>query len=77
MNEISIGDTVRVINPDKFIKSFADKIRDRDAIVVSVFNHGKDQPNNKSRVNLQFQKRNGRGKVFNEYMMLSDIELKK
>ena len=73
-NEIQAGDTVRVKNPDEFFHTFASKVRDRDAIVrwIGPDKHGQF----KGRAGVTFQKRNGRGKEFNEIMSLSHLEKK-
>lgn len=71
-DEIQVGDTVRVNNPDEYIVEFAKKVRDRDAVVQSVFPPlGRFNSNPMARV--EFQKRNGRGKVFTEVMRASSL----
>ncbi len=69
--ELKVGDTVRVKDPDEYIVSFANKVRDRDAVVEFV---GPDEHRQfKGRVRVMFQKRNGRGKEFREMMRSRDL----
>lgn len=69
MTKFSQGDVVRV-KPDKlerYLTSFADRIRDRDAIfdLESAVRPGYYW--------LEFQKRNGRGKTFRECIFGCDL----
>lgn len=70
--EIKPGDVVRVKGPERFLVEFANKIRDRDAIVewVGPDAHGM----NVGRCGVIFQKRNGRGREFRETMRTSHLE---
>ncbi len=69
--QIVEGDIVRVKDPNHYIRSFAAKIKDRDALVLWVG----PTPNGmfKRRVKVRFLKRNGRGKEFEELMHLDDL----
>lgn len=59
------GDVVRVANPDRFVSSLAKRIADRDAILIrNVYYAGSGEFSGSCTV--EFQKRNGRGKVFTE-----------
>ena len=66
------GSRVRVINPDCFVSSFANKVRDRVGIVERVF---KRQGSNTVLVRVRFLKRGNRGKEFIETMPDSFLEL--
>lgn len=69
------GQVLRVANPDFFIASFGSRIQDRDAVLIENFRYvvnGKKEPFD-GRVLVEFQKRNGRGKVFREVMRESDF----
>lgn len=66
---MKIKDTVRVKDPTRFISSFAAKIKDRDAIVIRMGGLS-GRP---SLVKVEFQKRNGRGKVFEEWLDQRDL----
>ena len=64
------GQVVRVIEPDAFLAEFGRKIANRVAVVLANLlnfdRSGMKQFN--GRVKVEFQKRNGRGKVFVEIM---------
>ncbi len=70
--DIHVGDTVRVKDPEIFLAEFGKKIRDRDAVVQSVFTP-MGRFNSEPMVKVEFQKRNGRGKVFTDVMRLSNF----
>lgn len=70
--KFTLGQTVRVADPSKFIASFARKIKDRDALVTG-FERQFVLGNSTNKVftgyvYLEFQKRNGRGQPFKEKM---------
>lgn len=70
-NGLVVGDVVRVKSPERYIVSFAKRIRDRDALVVWV------GPNSHGmflgRAKVRFLKRNGRGKEFEEILRTEDL----
>lgn len=72
------GDLVRVKNPERYLSALAKKIADRDAVVVrNLFNPG-DKVGEKyfcGHVIVEFQRRNGRGKVFTERFYERDLVL--
>jgi hypothetical protein len=71
MEEIKVGATVRVNNPDDYLSAFAKKITDRDGVVEEV-GAGKHS----SRIGyakVRFLKRNGRGKEFTQWMYIRDL----
>lgn len=68
--EFKVGDVVRVKDPDQYISSFGKKIKDRDAIVLSVFTPAGSAI---QRCRVEFQKRNGRGKEFIEIFRCHDL----
>lgn len=71
--EIKVGDMVRVAEPDRFLVAFANKIRDRDAVVEWV---GPDQWGQfKGKAWVRFMKRGRRGKEFRERMDLIDLKV--
>ena len=70
--EFNQGDVVRVKDPEAFLASFASKVKDRDAVIVWRGN-GVMMPAN--RYCVRFQKRNGRGKEFDEVMNARDLIL--
>lgn len=71
--DIRPGDVVRVKDPSRFLVSFAQKIRDRDAEVLWVGPTAGGM--NIGRACIQFQKRNGRGKEFSEVMQVEELEV--
>lgn len=79
MTPYPIGSIVRVANPDSYLSEFAKKIRDRDAVVLEAiqdWDYSRGASNEKSfrgRLMIEFQKRNGRGKVFTEIMHQRDL----
>lgn len=66
----SIGDTVRVRRWDRYVVWFAKKIADRDAVVVQCWT-----PIGCSIAvaRVRFQRRNGRGKEFEEIFRVTDL----
>lgn len=71
--KFQVGDVVRVADPRGFIATFARKVADRDAVVRSLVLDWHRLPTINSRtyqgrVLVEFQKRNGRGKVFTEIL---------
>lgn len=65
------GDIVRVKDPEGFISSFAKKVKDRDAQVLWV---GPTPDGGfRNRAKVRFLKRNGRGKEFEEVLMISSL----
>lgn len=70
MQKIQVGDVVRVARPEQFVSER--KLKDRDAIVLQVGPTALDMF--KGQVFLEFQKRNGRGKTFKQWMWLRDLE---
>jgi hypothetical protein len=71
MDEIKVGDTVRVKDTGKFIAAFERKVMERDGIVEWV---GPDQHGQfKGMAWVRFLKRNGRGKEFRERMCLREL----
>lgn len=71
-NVLEPGMVVRVADPESFQAEFSKKIANRDAVVIWVgpdkfgqFNH---------RVKVRFQKRNGRGKEFDEIIHERHLE---
>lgn len=72
------GDVVRVANPERFKSALAKKIADRDAVLVRNLHYPGDKPGERyfcGHVVVEFQKRNGRGKVFTERFYERDLVL--
>ncbi len=68
---ISTGDIVRVKNADQYVVAFANKVRDRDAVVLWVGPniHGMFKDSAK----VIFLKRNGHGKEFEQILYQRDL----
>jgi hypothetical protein len=69
--KFNVGQVVRVKEPDGFLAAFAQKIRDRDAVVrhhIRILSRAGDARVYEGRMEVEFQKRNGRGSVFTEVM---------
>lgn len=73
--KFKVGQVVRVANPDGFIVEFGRKVGNRDAVVLDNFDDWVTDTTRgfAGRVRLEFQKRNGRGKVFREVMNERDL----
>lgn len=77
--KFKVGDVLRVVNVEKFLVNFAEKIRDRDAVLKENIIDPQRfdmEPGFRGRVCVEFQKRNGRGKVFTKFMREDDFQLK-
>lgn len=73
MSNIEVGNIVRVKEPDGYLAAFANKIRDRNAVVEWI---GPDQHGQfKGMAWIRFLKRNGRGKEFRERMEVRSLEV--
>ena len=68
---VTAGEIVRVKDPARYIVSFAQKIKDRDALVLWVGPTANGMF--KGRAKVRFLKRNGRGKEFEEVMYINDL----
>lgn len=79
MEQFPIGSVVRVKDSNCWIAEFARKVKDRDAIVkeaIRDWGYGSDTERRfRGRLLIEFQKRNGRGKVFTEVMHQRDLVL--
>ena len=79
MEQFPIDSVVRVKDPNRFIAEFARKVKDRDAIVKEAlldWVHGSvTEKHFRGRLLIEFQKRNGRGKVFTEVMHQRELVL--
>ena len=79
MEQFPIGSVVRVKDTNRFITEFARKVKDRDAIVKEALLDW--MPGSatercfRGRLLIEFQKRNGRGKVFTEVMHQRELVL--
>mgnify|MGYP006186909445 FL=1 len=81
MTHFNIGQAVKVKEPEQYNSSFAKKIKDRVGVVRAVYMRPTDPvarqyycgPHNKAKV--QFLKRNGRGKEFEELFNLNELEI--
>jgi len=67
----AIGDVVRLLEPERFVEQR--KLENRDAVVLAnILDYGwgstRDKKSFQGRIQVEFQKRNGRGKVFREIM---------
>ena len=70
--EFKPGDVVRVKEPSRYIAAFGSKVKDRDAVVLRKWSgHGGDI----NQYRVEFQKRNGRGKKFEEWMRFGELVL--
>lgn len=73
-SELKVGDVVQVRDPDAYISTFANKIRNRDAVIDWV---GPDQYGQfKGMAWVIFQKRGNRGSTFRERLNLKELVLK-
>jgi len=68
---LQVGDIVRVSRPDRYTVTFANKVKDRDAVVLEVGPNHLKMFAGKAR--LRFLKRNGRGKEFIERLDIRDL----
>lgn len=71
---IQVGDVVCIADPTNFVSNFAKKIEGRDAIVLNVGPTAFGMF--KGMVNVEFQKRNGRGKTFTHWLRINDFRKK-
>lgn len=80
MTPYPAGSVVRVKDSESWLADFGRKVKDRDAIVrEAILDWGSGSDNEKrfrGRLLIEFQKRNGRGKVFTEVMHQRDLVLK-
>lgn len=71
MDDIKVGDTVRVKDPSHYLSAFAKKVTDRDGVIEEV---GPDKHGYRAGyVKVRFLKRNGRGKEFTEWLSIRDL----
>lgn len=70
MNPYPNGSVVRVKDPDNFVSTFANKVRDRDAIVKDSLLDwtGNNERAFRGRLLIEFQKRGNRGKTFTDVL---------
>lgn len=78
MDELfKVGDVLRLKEPERFIERR--KLENRDAVLIKHmldYGYGSDGARRfRGRVRVEFQKRNGRGKVFQQIMKERDFIL--
>lgn len=66
--KFTAGEIVRIADPDRFIVGFGNRVNDRDAVVLGPVRLSGPGHVFDGRIRVEFQKRNGRGKVFTAVM---------